>query len=64
MKIFLSDYTIISDNSYWPFESLSSVSGAILDGTINNRALTIDEKNPVYALISIVKSSTSIKIRR
>ena len=64
MKIFLADYSIDSDNSYLPFEQMSYESGAILDGAINNRAITVDEKNPVYALISIVKSSTSIKIRR
>jgi hypothetical protein len=55
---------ITSDNSYWPFSSLSQNSGAILDGGIINRAMAINPAYPVYALISIVKSATSIEVRR
>ena len=60
MKIFLADYLITSDNSYWPFESISQENGAILDGSIVDRALAINPTRPVYVIISIVKSATSI----
>lgn len=64
IKIFLADYLITSDNSYWPFSSLSEDYGAILDGSIINRAISIDSIYPIYAFISIVKSATSIEVRR
>ncbi len=59
-----ADYEVESDNSIWPFPSISTDDEIVLDGILASRSLTKTLNTTIYSRMMLFKSSTSLTITR